>query len=181
MLPDASSPEKIAGDWRIMLMVEVNTWIQQNPSLFVPIVWSWTSDDQKALQVTPLRDILKVKQEELPGLFAYNTNTNSVFRYPDSLDDAANISPELVMMWGKKVVVQGEIDALQKRLDDRSNESVKEEDKLNEEEANKILAHFEKMKPEVVQLEAAIAEMKELFKEHNPFADLVNEKDHHKQ
>ena len=45
MLPDASSPEKIAGDWRIMLMVEVNTWIQQNPSLFVPIVWSWTSDD----------------------------------------------------------------------------------------------------------------------------------------
>ena len=47
------------------------------------------------------------------------------------------------MMWGKKVVVQGEIDALQKRLDDRSNESVKEEDKLSEEEANKIIKEEE--------------------------------------
>ena len=44
-MKDTGSMEEIRKDWRVMLMVEINKWMQHNPSLFVPIVWSTNNDE----------------------------------------------------------------------------------------------------------------------------------------
>ena len=146
----------------------------------MPIVWSWESDESKSLNIHKLRDVLGVKKEDLPGLFVYNSNTNTIVRYPETLDNAKAISAELVMMWGKKEVMDAEIGVLQKRLDDRTDDAVEADKKLTEEEATKIESHFEHMKPEAEKMGDAIIELKKLLAENNPFAERVAEGHHGK-
>jgi len=47
MMDDVSTPEEVNNDWRVMLMVRVNEYIQSHQTLFIPIVWSWNNDQQK--------------------------------------------------------------------------------------------------------------------------------------
>ena len=52
---ERGSMDEIRQDWRVMLMLEVNKWMQHHNALFVPIVWSCDNDESKKLSVYPLR------------------------------------------------------------------------------------------------------------------------------
>lgn len=75
-------------DWKVTLMVSIKEWIQDNPSLFLPIVQSWSQDDRANLQVPKLRNVLNIEnKEDLPQLFLYHTNSQTALKYPYDLDD----------------------------------------------------------------------------------------------
>lgn len=44
-MPDVTR-EELENDWRVTLMVQIKEWIQDNPSLFLPIVQAWTQDEK---------------------------------------------------------------------------------------------------------------------------------------
>ena len=58
-MPDVTR-EELENDWRVTLMVQIKEWIQDNPSLFLPIVQSWSQDERENLQVPKLRKVLKI-------------------------------------------------------------------------------------------------------------------------
>lgn len=99
-MKDTGSVEEIRQDWRVMLMVEINKWMQHNPSLFVPIVWSSNNDESPQLLVPPLKKVLDLADDEdLPHLFVYHPQSDTTMRYPEKLTDPKLVDPTLVMLW----------------------------------------------------------------------------------
>ena len=99
-MKDTGSMEEIRQDWRVMLMVEINKWMQHNPSLFVPIVWSSNNDESPQLLVPPLKKVLDLADDEdLPHLFVYHPQSDTTMRYPEKLTDLKLVDPTLVMLW----------------------------------------------------------------------------------
>ena len=85
---DVTSREEMENNWQITLMVALKEWIQENPSLFLPVVQTWSQDDRPDLQVPKLRKVLKVEsKDELPQLFLYHPTSMRALKYPEPLDD----------------------------------------------------------------------------------------------
>ena len=146
--------ETIEEDWRITLMVSVKDWIQENPSLFLPIVQAWDQDDRPDLNVPKLRNVIGVKEKsELPNLFLYHPTSQRAMPYPEPLDDMDKVSPELVMLWAKAEVLKIEVELLEKRLKEYDDDSIDAESKLTEEQKPKVEMHLSSMKPAILEIE----------------------------
>ena len=170
-MPDLTK-EQLQSDWRISLMISIKDWISENPSLFLPIVTTWSQDEREDLNVPMLRDVLKLKnKEKLPILLLYHPTSKKAIVYPEPLDDMDKVSPELVMIWAKHEVMMKEIELLEQRLKEYSDETMPAETKLTAEQIPKVEAHLAQMRPVLVDLENAKKEIKEQIKTSNKFAD----------
>ena len=129
-------------------MISIKDWIMENPSLFLPIVTTWSQDERDDLNVPMLREVLKIKDKsKLPQLILYHPTSKSAILYPEPLEDMDKVSPELVMTWAKHQVMIKEIELLEQRLKEYSDETVPKEAKLTEEQIPKVEAHLEQMRP----------------------------------
>jgi len=98
-------------DWRVALMAKITEWTQENESLFVPIIQEWDIETEEEMLVPSLAYLLDAKQEDVPHIYVLHSLTEQAIPYPTKLDDVNNFSPELVMAWAEKVVLQVEIDS----------------------------------------------------------------------
>ena len=173
---DDLSPQEMQSDWKITLMIGIKEWISDNPSLFLPIVQSWSRDEGPNMRVPPLRKYLDVKsKDELPQLFLYHPTSNTAMKYPEPLEDVEKVSPELVMSWAKSEVLKMEVAMLERRLREFDDPEVPAENKLTEEQKPRAEMHVNEMKPVQLEFEADHALLKESLKERNTFADKVKE------
>jgi len=110
MISDFVSAEQVEDDWRIDLMVKVNEFIQSHNTLFIPLVWSWASDQNKRLQVPSLSSILGNEKEDLPQIYVFSPMAHETRAYPEALE-LETMSPELLMLWAKKTTLEIEVAA----------------------------------------------------------------------
>ena len=143
-------------------MIGIKEWISENPSLFLPIVQSWSNDEGPQMRVPPLRKYLKVNdKDELPQLFLYHPTSNTAMKYPEPLEDVEKVSPELVMTWAKSEVLKIEIEMLERRIRDFDDPEVPAENKLTEEQKPRAEEHVGMMKPIQLEFEAEHVQLKE--------------------
>lgn len=75
MTPEDVSPQDMAKDWRIMLMVRMIEIIQEHSTGFVPIVTPFKQEPENRMIVPQLSAILDIKKEELPNYFVLHPLT----------------------------------------------------------------------------------------------------------
>jgi hypothetical protein len=56
-----------------------------------------------------LQDILGIDKKDLPSFFVVHGDTQDVVKYPDSLDDWTDFSPELLVTWANIEILRQEI------------------------------------------------------------------------
>lgn len=134
-------------------MAKINEWMQDNPSLFIPLVQTWNADELPSLMVPKLRDVLKIEsQGELPGLYLYHTRSDSVIKYPEILHDMQKFSPELVMTWGQIRVYEKDNIMLRQRLADFEANPDNEQYKLTDEQVEEINKMMEERRTDLEEL-----------------------------
>ena len=70
------SKEQIEDDWRLAIMSQVNGWIQESESRFVPVVTSRNRDESSGKYgVRPLSPIIGVEPADLPMIYVYHPMT----------------------------------------------------------------------------------------------------------
>ncbi len=61
--------------------------------------------------------MLEAKKEDLPNFFVLNPMTMQVVPYPDSLASIDDASPNLIMLWARREVLNLEIAHMQKDVE----------------------------------------------------------------
>lgn len=124
-------------------MVEANQYIQKKNIHFVPIIWSWTNDQQKQW-VPALSSILKNKKEDLPQIYVYSPVAEQAVAYPEQLE-LEKISPEVLMFWAKITSLQMEIDASKKEIAESEAEVEGEEAQTTPEKRQEMEEYFNEL------------------------------------
>ena len=99
---------KYKDDWRVALMAKITEWTQENDTSFIPIVHHWDLNEEFS-RVPSLVEILGVEENDLPHIYLFHPYHNRVEAYPEKLDDIAKFSPELVMTWAEKTIIEWQI------------------------------------------------------------------------
>ncbi len=64
-----------------------------------------------------MTNILDAKKEDLPNFYVLNPMTLQAVPYPDSLASVDDASPDLIMLWARREVLNLEIDHMQKDIE----------------------------------------------------------------
>ena len=155
--------EESKDDWRVSLMAKITEWTQENESSFIPIIGQWDEDDV-ASPVPSIAAILKADdKEDLPHIYVLHSASDTAIKYPEKLDDINKYTPELIIAWAEKELIQFEIDdhefhlAHDEEIADEERKIVEEMVAYNKEHLKVATKHYEQ------ELEA--------IKEVNHFAD----------
>ena len=60
--------------------------------------------------VPQLSSMIEVSKEDLPNFFVLHPLTEQVVPYGEPLNDVANFSPELILLWARRTVLYLEIE-----------------------------------------------------------------------
>lgn len=101
-MPDQLSKEAHTTDWKVQLMISLAEATQERDMSFVPIVGLY---DQQYRYVPSIVEMMQISKDQLPMLYVMHPLTDQVVPYPEPLDDVANISPELVLLWARRTVL----------------------------------------------------------------------------
>lgn len=96
-------------DWRVALMAKITEWTQENESLFIPIIQNWDLEADSA-RTPPLAGILDAKKEDIPHIYLLHSYSGQSVMYPEKLEEVNNFSPELIMAWAQKSVLEIELE-----------------------------------------------------------------------
>ena len=119
-------------------------------------------DTKRALSVEPLRNILKLTDEsELPMFYLYHPTADKSMSFPYGLNDPTTVSPELIVVWARVSQLQIELTFLKQRL--AENETLPEEQKLPEENLEKIKQMIQEKDDELVTTGDALAQMRDVL------------------
>ena len=119
-------------------------------------------DTKRALSVEPLRNILKLTDEsELPMFYLYHPTADKSMSFPYGLNDPTTVSPELIVVWARVAQLQIELTFLKQRL--AENETLPEEQKLPEENLEKIKQMIQEKDDELVTTGDALAQMRDVL------------------
>ena len=98
-------PESYKRDWRMALMARLTEYMQENDSLFVPIVQHFDEEDED-LRVPALTYLLDANEEDVPHIYLLHSMSESAVMYPEKLDDVNKFTPELIMAWAEKAAIE---------------------------------------------------------------------------
>ena len=87
--------------------------------------------------IPSMANFLGAEKNDLPHLYLFNSATEKAVPFPSKLDDINNFSPELVMAWAEKTLMQIEIDHFVETITE-VKESTAEEGATEEEKAEFI-------------------------------------------
>ena len=120
-------------DWRVALMAKLTEWTQDNDSHFVPIIHSWDANQPPSSLYPPLSHLLNSKIEDIPHIYLLHPISETVTPYPEKLEDATRFSPELIVAWANKVIIEWEIADYEGQLAAKyTDESGEEKDVFDE-------------------------------------------------
>ena len=88
-------------------MAKVTEWTQENEASFIPIFGHWDEDDQTA--VPSISTIMGADKDDLPHIYVLHSGSDAAIKYPGKLDDINNFTPELIIAWAEKELIQFEI------------------------------------------------------------------------
>ena len=87
------------------LMARLTEYMQENDSLFVPIIQHFDEEDEN-LRVPAITYLLDASEEDVPHIYLLHSMSESAVMYPEKLDDVNKFSPELIMAWADKAAVE---------------------------------------------------------------------------
>ena len=90
-------------------MAKITEWTQENESLFIPIIQNWDLDQEYG-RTPPLAALLDAKKEDIPHIYMLHSYSGQSVMYPEKLEEVNNFSPELIMAWAQKSVLEIELE-----------------------------------------------------------------------
>ena len=125
----------------------------------------------------PLTYLLGAKEEDIPHIYLLHPTTETVTTYPEKLDDINKFSPELIMAWAEKTVIEWEIESYEHQLDQTytDEETGEERDYLDQDGKDYVRGAIEhekeRLKEKTKEYDDILAELSHT----NEFAENVDD------
>ena len=109
-------------------MVRMVEMMQERQTGFVPIIAPHTQEPANRMLVPQLSTLIGAEKEELPMFFVLNPLTDQVVPFPSPIDDINTVSPELVLLWGRRTILYLEIEKIQNDISKLKDRKKRRED-----------------------------------------------------
>ena len=116
MIPEQSDKQDMIKDWRLMLMFRMIKMMQEQHTGFIPLIAPFLQTTPGGMQVPQLSAVVVAKKEDLPNFYVIHPLTQQIIPFPEPIDDIAKFSPDLVLLWARKQVLELEVEHFEKEI-----------------------------------------------------------------
>ena len=113
MIPEVPNddPRELMKDWKALTFNAIHEMTKEFETGMIPRMSTFEAHNVGG---TPqLSEMLQVKKEDLPMFYTLHAKTDQSVAYPFPLDDPLDASPEMILLWSRREVLDMDIDSFE--------------------------------------------------------------------